>query len=355
MPDPGALRPARPSLFIDGEERPALAGGLLEMSAGEGRDGLARCELRFTNWGPAGRGMDFLYFDRTLLDFGAQLEVRLERDTLFAGRISAIEARFPAGTPPEVVVLAEDRLQALRMARNTRVWEDVSDADLIQAIAGAHGLSARTDVSGPTHRSVAQTNETDLGFLRRRARLGGYELWAEGDTLRAAPRADRRGSPTELTRGAGLTSFRVIADATAPAGRVVVGGWDVAGKEAVAAVDTGADLQSEISQGEAGWRIQADKLAERVERVAHLQAADAGAAQTLAAAWFAHRARAFVRGAGVAETSAGLKVGAAVHLAGLGDLFSGDYDVTAVFHRFDAEKGLRTEFEVERAWIGRPL
>ena len=41
-------------------------------------------------------------------------------------------------------------------------------------------------------------------------------------------------------------------------------------------------------------------------------------------------------------------------LGGLGPLFTGKYDVVEVSHRFDAAQGLRTEFVVERPWLGRP-
>ena len=48
----------------------------------------------------------------------------------------------------------------------------------------------------------------------------------------------------------------------------------------------------------------------------------------------------------------GLHVGKRVTLGGLGPLFSGKYGVVEVSHRFDAH-GLRTEFVVERPWLGR--
>jgi hypothetical protein len=55
----------------------------------------------------------------------------------------------------------------------------------------------------------------------------------------------------------------------------------------------------------------------------------------------------------VAEASSRLRVGSRVELKELGPLFSGKYTVTAVRHRFDVARGVRTEFDVERPGIGQ--
>jgi phage protein D len=65
-------------------------------------------------------------------------------------------------------------------------------------------------------------------------------------------------------------------------------------------------------------------------------------------------ARRFVTGRGVAEADPRIRVGRTVRLDNLGELFTGPYYVTEVVHRFDGRKGLRTEFAVERAWVGGP-
>src|SRR5215210_2962734 len=123
------LQIARPTIVVDGEVRATLADGLLGLLIAEDTAGLARCEAQFGNWGATGTRADFLYFDRQLLEFGKDLEIKIGSDALFTGRITALEGRFPQGRPPEIVALAEDRFQDLRKARRTRTFADVSDAD----------------------------------------------------------------------------------------------------------------------------------------------------------------------------------------------------------------------------------
>ena len=178
------LRIARPTLSIGGQENGALSSGLLSLLIVEQTNGLYRCEALFGNWGNVNNGTGFLYFDRAVLDFGKAFQVKLGTDVIFDGKIMGLEANFPEGEAPEVNILAEDRFQDLRMTRRTRTFVDVSDTDVISQIANEHGLSPSVDVSGPTYKVLAQINQSDLAFLRERARAIDAELWMEGSTLR---------------------------------------------------------------------------------------------------------------------------------------------------------------------------
>src|SRR5207253_1669142 len=93
------------------------------------------------------------------------------------------EASFQEGSEPEVVVFAEDKLMSLRMTRRCRTYKDVTDADIVQTIASEHGLSAQAEAPGPTYDVVQQWNQSDLAFLRDRARLLQAELWVQDDAL----------------------------------------------------------------------------------------------------------------------------------------------------------------------------
>ena len=90
-----------------------------------------------------------------MLDFGKTISVEFgppgSDGPVFAGRISGLEANFPAERDPEFVILAEDRFQDLRMERRTRTFENVTDADVIRQVASQQGLTAQVDVDGPTH------------------------------------------------------------------------------------------------------------------------------------------------------------------------------------------------------------
>src|SRR5918992_634273 len=189
---PAALRSSRPTISLGGRDSSTLAQGLLSMRIEETVAGINHCELAVGNWGPVGGVPGFLYFDRREIDFGKRLGVSVEGDVLFDGRIVGLEGGFPEGSPPTLTMLAEDRLQDLRMTRRTRTFVDMTDADVVRQVAGDHGLTPDVRLEGPRHRVVAQLNQSDLAFLRDRCRALDAELWVDDRTLFVRRHADRR-------------------------------------------------------------------------------------------------------------------------------------------------------------------
>jgi phage protein D len=359
MPDAGSapsLYSPRPKISVEGNEEAALSQQLQGLFVEETTAGLYRCEMNFVNWGPKDGAVGFLYFDRQLFDFGKKLKVEIGAGdgagSVFEGRITGLEGRFTGGRPPELLVMAEDKLQDLRMTRRTRTFEDVSDADVIRQVAQAHGLQADVDVSGPTHKVVAQVNQSDLALARDRARAAGAELWIEGDTLKAKARTARNAGSLSLTYGEGLHEFAVSADLAHQTTGFTVAGWDVSSKQAVNHEASGSVVQGELNGGKSGGDVLQQAFGDRKQSVVHDLPVNEDEARALAEAHYARAARRFVTGTGVAEGDARLKVGAEVELKEVGPLFEGKYFVTRVRHTFDASHGFRTLFSVERPALG---
>lgn len=353
---PLPLASARPMLRIDGQDAADLDAALLEMALGERSDGMARAELVFGAWGTVDGGPGYTLFDRRRLEFGKRLEVRIGRERVFAGRILALEGRFPEAGSGEarLAVFAEDALQDLRMTRRSRSFEQVSDDALVQQIAGDHGLQAQASTNGPTHALLAQVNQSDLAFLRERALAAGAELWLDDQGLHFAPRASRAGSPISLRYGASLKAFDVRADLASQRTRLTVAGWDPAAKQAVSESAESSLLDGELNGGDGGMALLQRTLGARADTLAHRLPAVAAEARAVAQATLRQLGRRFVCGHGSAEPTATLRVGSVLELGGLGPLFDGRYTVTEFCHRFDTQQGLRTEFAVERPAIGRP-
>jgi len=350
-----AIRVARPTITVEGQEQAKLAQGLLSMQIRETTAGLYRCEMVVGNWGALerGSGTGFLYFDRSLLDYGKGLKVSLSGKTIFDGRISALEGRFPEGAQVEIGILAEDRFQELRMTRRTQTFENLTDASLFQSIASAHGLTPSIDVQGPQHRVIAQVNQSDLALLRDRARAIDAEVWMEGTTLHAQARGKRRGASVALGYKHELHEVVVLADLAHQRTALAVSGWDVSSKAAIRYEATDSALGNELGGKTSGSSLVQNAFGARKEAIVHTVPATSAEAQARAEGYFRTIARTFVNARGVADTDAGLRVGAYVDLSGVGPLFEGTYYVTDVTHVFDA-KGLRTEFAAERPGLGAP-
>lgn len=350
--------PARPALTVDGRDQAPLAEALLSLAVTESAQGLVRCEATASNWGAVPGGVGFLYFDRALLDFGRELVVEMGAGDgaaeVFSGRITALEGRYPRERPPEILVLAEDRLQDLRMVRRSRTFEDVTDAEVMETIAREHGLTPEVEVPGPTHRVLAQLNQSDLAFLRERARAVDAELWVDGTALRARTRARRPSAEDELTLsyGQGLHDFSVSADLAHQRTSLAVGGWDPAAKEAIEEEVGSEAVTTELDGGTAGGETLEQALGRRAERVVHLAPRTGAEARALAEACYRRLARRFVSGQGTAQGDARLRVGRRLRLSGLGELFDGPYTVTETEHTFAPDEGFITRFRVERPGLG---
>lgn len=342
----------RPTFSVGGQDRPQLAAGLLTLSIVEHTDGLYRCEATFGNWGEKNGALGYLHFDRGVLEFGKAFVVKIGTATIFEGAVTAIEGQFPAGRGPEITVLAEDRLQDLRMTRRTRTFADASDSDLVSRIAGDHGLTPSSSLSGPTHKVLAQVDRSDLAFLRDRAHALGGEVWVEGTTLHAAPRASRQGSALSLAYRVDLLAFSANADLANQRTSLKVTGWDVSGKAAITHEASESIISGELEGGSSGGNILKTAFGDRKESIAHVVPITAQEAQSAAEAVYRLRARRFVVGHGTAAGAAGVRVGIPVDLKGLGPLFSGKYYVTSVQVLFDGA-GLRTEFVGERPGLGQ--
>ena len=90
-----AIVASRPQFRVGGQDQADLASALVAFDLREDTQGLARAEIEFGNWGSTGNGLGFLFFDRQLLDFGKDLQVRLGDATLFDGRIMGLQGVFP--------------------------------------------------------------------------------------------------------------------------------------------------------------------------------------------------------------------------------------------------------------------
>src|SRR6266571_2818573 len=308
MPDGSnnSVYSARPLIRLAGQDNADLTAGLLSLLVAETASGLYRCEALFGNWGPMQGSTGFMYFDRRTLDFGKAFQVK-------------------------------------------------SGSDVLSSIASDHGLSPQANWSGPTYKVLAQVNQSDLAFLRDRARANEAEVWVEGTTLHVAPRRSRAsGSPLELAMGARLREFSVTADLANQRTGVTAGGWDVAGKSAIGAQADGSVISSELDNGDSGPSVLSSALGERKEVLAHGMPLKTDEARAQAEAAMRAIARRFIVGRGLAQTDPKLRVGTYVQLSGLGPLFNGKYYVAEVRHMFDTLHGSRTEFTGERPGLGRP-
>ncbi|MEZ5290894.1 MAG: contractile injection system protein, VgrG/Pvc8 family [Vicinamibacterales bacterium] len=358
MPSPGASTSApRPAIYVDGVEQPGLTADLEELVIEEALSQPARCRGRFANVAPTRAGVEFTYFGLQAVTFGRSLTVwqgvppaTLVR--MFEGRVDDVGGAYPEAAPPGFVVGAGDGLAAFRERQRTRTFEDVSDSEMIQTIAGEHGLALDLDLAGPqpTHAVTVQLNQSDAAFLADRLAALDAAMWIEAGTL--VVRASASAPVQTLQYGRELTAFDVSASLQGQRSAIGVTGWDVRAKQAFVATAVDADLTAASGTTATGPRIRELAFGPAIEAAVDELPATAEEAHGLAVAHLRARAARFITGRGQAIGAVALRAGHAVDVQGLGTLFSGTYQVTAVRHEFTRDRGWRTTFDIRRQALG---
>jgi phage protein D len=352
---PAALASSAPVLLVDGVRQPDLARDLLRLEVSEDTQGMKRLAARFQAWGrrPGADVEGELHLDGSVIDFGKRIEVSIgpaaSARTVFSGVVSAIEADYDEGQLPQMQLLAEDALMKLRFKHRCKTWLDVSDADIARTIASEHGLQGEAVTDGPTHKVVQQWNQSDLAFLRERARLLQAEIWIDGSTLHFATRDQRPAAEIRLVNGSQLLRLRARADLAQQRSEVHVGGYDVAGREAIDESAAADAVQAESGGGRLGVQLLGQALAEYPAHRLREVPLDGSTARAWARAEMLRRARGFVRVQGVTPGTPEMVVGSSLNLVGVAAAFAGGrYRVTRLTHTYDLDQGHRTAFDAER-------
>jgi phage protein D len=281
---------------------------------------------------------------------GAALALAFAEQTIFDGRVSAVGLDAGQHQAPVFTLAAEDPLLRARQARRTRVYAEMSLADVLGQLASSLGLQLECEGLTDSRRVWAQFNESDLAFARRLLAAQDATLLVQGGRCWAGPRAQVPGGDIELTLGQQLRAVQVQADLAQQCTEVTVAGFDPVQGSAFQVRSQGS--QPGAGSGERGDALLASASGSRSEHLAGQAVFTQGEAQALADAAFDQRLRRFVTARGTAEGLPLLRAGSRLRLAGLGAWFDNRYQVVEVWHRFDLAQGYRTEFVAHSAFIG---
>jgi phage protein D len=352
---PNAVYSAVPTIQVDGQANDKVTGQLLSLEMREQEGGMSAIEMRFGNYGTfsAGKG-DLVFEDGAVLKLGATVQVYAgdvsSPTEIFRGKITALEGRFPAGGPPDLVVLAEDALQGARMRRRTKNWDSATLGQIATQVASNLGLTPVLDGLDSSIGTQQQFNESDLHFLRRLLARYNADVQIVGAELHASPRAQAQRNSIEIDLNSQLKEVRVVADLAHQVTQVTATGWDYNQGQAISVTSQTTSLGPGSGQGGKDWLGQA--LAARSEQAGQFATLNSQEAQALVDAEFAQRNRAFVVAHGVSEGNPNLRVGSYLKLNGLGPRFSNTYYTTATVHHFDTGGGYETRFRAECAYLG---
>lgn len=327
---------------------PLVEADVIEVDVHEevGRHG--RCTLLVQNWDADQRTVR--HSDEGPFAPGADLGVSLgyhaDLTPVFDGVVTSLTTHFAPGGRPVLRVEARSRSILLEHPPRSRQLAEVSDADVVSAIAADYDLTAEAD-TGVTREAVVSDRVSDWHFLRARAERLGWALYVRGTTLvMRAPAAPDNPPEFEYTRT--LVELHLTDDLTHSIDSATGVAWDTGSLEAVeseqtagaAGIDTGDRPDHAAAVGEAGWPLRSARDESPAESAT--DAADARAVGRQRDAALAH-----LHGRGVVTGDPTLRCDSWVTLTGVGTRMSGPHYLTAVRHRMSVQ-GYRTEVQVGR-------
>lgn len=263
-------------------------------------------------------------------------------DKVFTGIITGVRHHTGTGGMEFVTVIAMDPLCKLRASRQTRVFEEVTDSDIVSDVLGQAGCDPGTvDSTSASNKYVIQRNESDLMFLKRLAARNGYLLLSDPEGKVDFKKAQFSGSPIELDRAEVIGFDYTVSHQSIPPSLTVYG-WSYMDKEKVEGTASSGDIET-IGGGanavdETGTIWQADSW------ISDVQVSDQGAATEMAKGELNRLARQFVRGRAKCHGRGDIRAGALIKFKGFATGFNPEAFVISSRHMIE-NNVFTTEFQ----------
>lgn len=208
---------------IDGKRLPEdLAQRVLEMEFEDDSEKLSKLTIKFNN-------ADLEITDNPIFAMGRKVQVQWGYIGGDLSRPYTMTVKGVRGFRVRELVAYDDG-HKLGTSAKSRVWKNVKLSDIASRIAEEYGLKAVVEDTRIAHEQVAQSNQTDLNFLRELAGKVNFECYVEGGELHFHPK--RLGSKPSLAFAwyngeyGNLVSFEPVEKTLAEPGEVSVAGVD---------------------------------------------------------------------------------------------------------------------------------
>ena len=306
---------------------------------------IASARLTFVDGAAAGSGKgDFLLSSKDLFKPGAAIEILAgagaDPTLVFKGIVTAQRLKMREASPSTLIVECRHAASRLTLVRRSANFFEQTDADAIQSLLGAAGVSGNVDATTVAHPQLVQHDCSDWDFINARAAANGLLVFTRGPDL-ALKKPMLAGPVADLRFGATILAFDAEVDGRLQTSAVQVLSWAAADQ---AVTSTEGETPAFKSPG----NFDADALAEGAGSAAliHRHAAlnEAEATALGSAIWQQTRldlASGRVQCIGMAA----VLPGDTVTLSGVGARFSGDVLVTGVRQEFDTTQGWKTHLQ----------
>jgi Bacteriophage probable baseplate hub protein len=292
------------------------------------------------------------WVDEKLFSVGKTVEIKMgyanNLESLIKGEITALEPEFARDRLPSMTVRGYDRRHRLLRGRKTRTFVKKKDSEIASQIASESGLTGQAEDSKVTHEYVVQANQTDMDFLRDRARRIQYEVMVDDKKLIFRAAAHAKSEIMTIAPMDHLLEFYPRLTSTGQVGEVNVRGWNPKEKKEIVGKGKSGDEVSTMGGQKSGPKLAEEAFGEAIGSVSALPVMTQAEADQIAKARLNEVALELIEGQGACLGRTDLRAGKVIKINGIGKRFGGKYYVTSAIHRYSAQDGYLTHFTVRR-------
>jgi phage protein D len=291
--------------------------------------------------------------DTTLFAVGNEVECKMgyvdDLQTVLVGEITGLEPEFTVRSMPRLVVRGYDRGHRLLRGRKTRTFSQQKDSDIASAIAGEAGLTGDVTDSQVTHDYVCQAHQTDMEFLKERAKRINYEVVVDGKKLIFRPVQNGESEIMTLTMEGDLLEFSPRLSTMRQLTETKVLGWDPKEKKEILGQSKTGEEVSTMGGDKSGGALVQGPFGEATASLGDLPVATQAEADQVAKARLNSAALELISGEGICRGRYDLAAGKVIKIDGVGTRFSGQYYVVAASHRYRSSRAYETYFSFRRS------
>ncbi len=329
-----------------------ISKAIIDVSVSESLNQASRFNLTVNN-------QSLKWHDHPLFKIGNEVAIKLGyvnnlRDMIL-GKIKDVQVSFPASGASTLRVSGLDFLdEVLRgHAKKTYPLEEASYSEAVDAIAGASKLQSKIDpIPDKQPKIFIRKGDAFKPFMDDLARRLDFRFYTRGRTLHFRKRKAQSGIVT-LTWGKNLIQFTPHLSLNHQLTKVEVRGYNPTTKEPIIGVATSGDIEKTESGGTSGSDMLQAAKTERVKVITNRPVFTKAEAEKIAKAELNKANAELVTGDGSCVGLPGLRPDDYVELEGLGQRFSGKYQVASVTHTFN-NSGYITSFNLKRNSSNEP-
>lgn len=285
---------------------------------------------------------------------GKEIEIKAgyhgDEESLFKGLIVRHGIRVYQKRPSVLRVECKDAAVKLTVGRSNAYHYAVTDAEIIEDLASAAGLTPDVEATSVNHQGMVQYYASDWDFIVTRAEANGRLVSTEdGSLVVKAPDATAQ-AVLSLTYGGNILDFEAYMDARHQYGAAQVYAWDAANQEMleIEGADAGASTPGNLSESDLAAVIGLD--ASVFKHGGQLSDSELQAwadGQRLKSGYAKVRGRVRIQGFGQ------VKPGDMIELNGVGDRFNGRALVSGVRHEINSRNWESDiSFGLDPDWFG---